>query len=60
MEGLRILRASFIIAVDAEPVQLPARVTSVLLPPQCCFRLAGDDAGVAAYAGVDGHGHAQA
>ena len=59
MIGLRILRASFIIAVDAEPVQLPAAGHFGLADHRnIVFRLACDDAGVAADAGVDVDGHA--
>ena len=59
MVGLRIIRASFIIAVDAQPMHLPAAGHFGLADDRnIVFRLACDDAGVAADAGVDVDGHA--
>ena len=59
MVGLRIVRASFIIAVDAQPMHLPAAGHFGFADDRnIVFRLAGDDAGVAADAGVHIDGHA--
>ena len=59
MVGLRIVRASFIIAVDAKPMHLPAAGHFGFADYRnIVFRLAGNDAGVAADAGIHVDGHA--
>ena len=59
MIHLGIVQLAFVIAIDANPVHLPAAQHFVLTHHRTViFGLARDDAGVAADAGVDVDGHA--